>query len=143
MYLKQISVFVENKPGRMADIAEILTDNGINIEALSIADTTDFGILRMIADKYNEAVAALKAAGITVRVTDVVGVPIEDKPGGLSKILSALDEKGISIEYLYAFPARNCKEAWLVLSTDRPEDTINALNEKGIGILTPGEVGLT
>lgn len=142
MYLKQISVFVENKPGRMADIAEILTDNGINIEALSIADTTDFGILRMIVDKYNEAVAALKAAKITVRVTDVVGVPIEDKPGGLSKILNALDEKGIGIEYLYAFPARNSKEAWLVLSTDNPEDTVNALKEKGIEILTPGEVGL-
>ena len=102
MITKQISVFLENVSGRLADVTALLAENNINLRAMSIADTTDFGILRMVADKPEAAVDALKAAGFTARVTEVIGVAVKDHPGALARIAALFHEAKIGIEYLYA-----------------------------------------
>ena len=103
MLIKQISIFLENKLGRLAKVTRILGENNIDICALSVADTTDFGILRLIVDRPDEAKQVLADNGFTVSINDVIAIEVEDKPGGLAKTLSVLDDKGISIEYMYAF----------------------------------------
>ena len=106
MSLKQLTIFVENKQGTLVDITDILAKNNVNMRALSIADTQDFGILRLIVDNNDVATKALHDAGYLIRMTDVVGVKIGDQPGKLSKALEVLDEAKINMEYLYAFMAR-------------------------------------
>src|SRR5690554_1516581 len=102
MKVKQISVFLENKTGRLAAVTDTLAVNGINIRALSIADTSDFGILRLIVDQPDKAYEVLKTGEFTVSVTDVIGVEMPDQPGGLAKVLKELENAEINIEYLYA-----------------------------------------
>jgi hypothetical protein len=102
MEIKQISVFIENTAGRLAEVANVLAKAGVNMRALSIADTADFGILRIVADNAPKAVDALHAAGFTTRLTDVTPVEIPDTPGGLALILDAFNKAGLNIEYLYA-----------------------------------------
>ncbi len=104
--IKQISVFVENKCGRLFEVTNCLAKNNINIHALSIADTTDFGILRLIVDDYKKAREVLKENGLTVKVTDVVAIAMDNTPGGLAGVLSELQTEGVSIEYMYAFNSR-------------------------------------
>src|SRR6266581_5489302 len=99
MKVEQISVFIENKSGRLAEIARLLGEAGINIRALSLADTTDFGILRLIVNDAEKAKAVLKERGFTVSKTEVVAVEIPDRPGGLADLLQVLDEGGINVEY--------------------------------------------
>lgn len=102
MITKQISVFLENTSGRLADVTALLAENNINLRAMSIADTTDFGILRMVADKPEDAVSVLKNAGFTARVTEVIGVAVPDRPGELARIAALFHHANIGIEYLYA-----------------------------------------
>lgn len=102
MIIKQISIFMENTTGRLADVTDLLAKAGINLRAISIADTTDFGILRMVADQPDEAVRLLKATGFTARETDVIGVEVPDHPGELARIMALFRDEGVSIEYLYA-----------------------------------------
>ena len=102
MEIKQISVFLENNAGRLGEVTRVLADAGINLRAISIADTAEFGILRLIVDKNDEAINALAAAGFTTRQTDVAAVEIEDKPGSLAALLEIFQKTGINIEYLYA-----------------------------------------
>jgi hypothetical protein len=125
--LKQLTVFVENKQGTLVDITDTLATNGVNLRALSIADTQDFGLLRLIVNDNDTASAALKDKGYVLKVTDVIGVKIGDQPGKLSKALSILAEAGINVEYLYAFMARTERHAYVVL---RPTD--NAAAEKAL-----------
>lgn len=139
MFVQQISVFVENKPGRMAKIAKILAERNINLQATSIADTTDFGILRMIVNRPDEALAALREAGVAVGVTDVIAVELADAPGSLAHVMEVLDGAGISVEYLYAFTARVTAEAIVILCTENPAKTLEALEAGNIGVL-PREV---
>ena len=103
MYVKQISIFVENKVGRLAEITGVLGEKDINIQAMSIADTTDFGILRLIVDKPQAALDALRAHGLTVKETEVVAVKLGNTPGALSDVLKKLFDNDISIEYIYDF----------------------------------------
>src|SRR5512143_764081 len=105
-HVEQIYVFLENKAGRLAEVTRILGDAGINIRALSLADTSDFGILRLIVNDREKANAVLKENGFTVSKTEVVAVEVPDRPGGLSQILQTLDNNSINVEYMYAFVER-------------------------------------
>ncbi len=136
MFVQQISVFVENKPGRMAKIAGVLAENHINLQAMSIADTADFGILRLIVNRPKEAESALKAAGFILRVTDVIAVPLTHSPGSLAQVMNVLEEHNIGIEYMYAFTAQVGPEAVAILRTDEPEKTLMALQKGNIEVLS-------
>ena len=115
MAIKQLTVFVENKQGTLVDITNTLAKHNVNIRALSIADTQDFGILRLIVNDNEIAISTLSEEGYLIKTTDVVGVKIGDEPGRLSKALEVLDENKINMEYLYAFMARTEKHAYVVL----------------------------
>lgn len=140
MFVKQISVFLENKSGRLAEVTKLLGDNDIDISALSIADTTDFGILRLIVNKPDLALSILKENGFTVSGTEVIGIAVEDKPGGLAKVLDILYRYGIGIEYMYAFVGKLSNQALVILKLDRVEDAINVLKDNNIRILSSAEV---
>ncbi|MFZ5597065.1 MAG: ACT domain-containing protein [Bacillota bacterium] len=135
MKIKQISIFLENKSGRLATVTRVLGENKINIRALSIADTTDFGILRLIVNDPDKAFKVLKEAGFSVNVTDVIAVEIPDRPGGLAGALGYLKEAGINIEYLYAFLTRASEAALVVFRVEQIEDAVKVLQDKGITIL--------
>ena len=115
MPVRQISVFLENKIGRLAEITQILGDKEINIRALAIADTTEFGILRMIVDRPQKAYEALEERGFTVSQTEVLVVGVRDKPGGLAQVMAILRKAGVNVEYLYAFVAPRGRSALVVL----------------------------
>lgn len=140
MKVKQMSVFLENKSGRLAQVTRVLGENGINIRALSIADTTDFGILRLIVNDPDRTYQALKEAGFTVSATDVIAVEVADRPGGLADILQSLQEAGINIEYLYAFVQKTPSAALVVLRVEQLDEAVKALQESGIHILSEEEV---
>jgi len=122
MFFKQISVFLENKTGRLAEITGVLADNGIDIKALSIADTNDFGILRLIVDKPAEALTALTASGFRVRETPVVGLSLEHKPGGLHRVLKLMEKNNIFIEYIYDFLSAGTSETATIVAKLENQD---------------------
>ncbi|MCL6612702.1 MAG: ACT domain-containing protein [Peptococcaceae bacterium] len=140
MRIKQISVFLENKSGRLAKVTRVLGDNGINIRALSIADTTDFGILRLIVNDPDRAYGVLKESGFSVNATDVIAVEIPDTPGGLAGALECLREANINIEYLYAFLTRVSRAALVVFRVEQIDEAVRVLREKGVRILDGAEV---
>lgn len=131
MLAKQISVFVENSKGRLAQITQILADNDVNIRALSIADTTSFGILRVIVEDAERTEKVLKAAGLTVSVTDVLSLQIEDKPGGLARALKILAEHDIDVDYAYAFISKATDKANVVIRVEKDEEAEKLLKEAG------------
>ncbi|MCX7714297.1 MAG: ACT domain-containing protein [Clostridia bacterium] len=140
MLVKQISVFVENKFGRLAEIISILGNNNIDISALSIADTTDFGILRLIVNDPNLAEKVLKDNGLAVKSTEVIAVAVEDKPGGLARVLNILKDANISIEYMYAFIGKSESGALVIIRVDQPNEAINVLKNSGIEIIKASDV---
>ncbi len=140
MKIVQISVFIENKPGRLSAVSSILAENDINIRALSIADTSDFGILRLIVDKPEEAYAKLKEKGLTASITNVLSVRMPDKPGGLANVLKVLNENEINVEYMYAFVSKASDDALVVFKVENIEDAEVKLQGTGIDILTKDEV---
>lgn len=140
MKVKQISIFLENKSGRLAQVTRVLGDNGINIRALSIADTTDFGILRLIVNDPDLACRVLKEAGFTVSATDVIAVEVVDEPGGLAKVLAILREANLNIEYLYAFLQKVSNAALVVFRVEQLDEAIAALQAEGIRILSGEEL---
>ena len=131
MIIKQLSVFLENKQGRMCAAADLLAQNNINIRALSLADASDFGILRLIVDKPEEGKKILSEAGIVVRVTDVLSLTMEDTPGGTLGVLHLLSESGIGVEYMYAFAGKNDGEAFMIIQTDELEAAEGILQRGG------------
>ncbi len=134
--IKQISAFIENKPGRLAEVTGFLADAGISIHALSIADTTDFGILRMIVGNPELARDVLKKNGLTVKVTDVCAVAVENQAGSLHKLLCELERVDIAIEYMYAFTSRSSRhEAMIILRLANQEKVIHKLKECNIQIV--------
>ena len=140
MAIKQITVFVENKQGTLVEITDTLAKHNVNIRALSIADTQDFGILRLIVTDNEAATTALSEHGFLVKTTDVVGVKIGDAPGKLSTALEILDKSQINMEYLYAFMARTEKHAYVVL---RVEDNASAeakLIEAGFKMISEADI---
>lgn len=136
MNINQISVFLENKSGRLAAVTELLSKNNVNIRALSIADTSDFGILRLIVDQPQLAFNSLKSEGFSVSMTEVVGVEMPDKPGGLAGVLEVLNSNGFNIEYLYAFIGRGDNGALVICRVERAEEAVECLKKNGINVLT-------
>ena len=135
MFIKQLSVFVENKSGRLAEITGIIAKANIDIRALSVADTTDFGILRLVVDKPDEAAKTLKDAGLTVTLTEVLAVGIPDKPGGFATAMKVLAEENISIEYMYAFVARATDRAYMIMRVQDNKQACSVLEKNGFEIL--------
>ena len=140
MKVEQISVFLENKSGRLAEVMRVLGSAGINIRALSIADTSDFGILRIIVNDKDKALAVLKGKDFTVSKTEVVAVEVADTPGGLSKILDLLDRQGGNVEYMYAFIERSSDNAVIIFRFDENDKAIKVLLGAGITILDGSKV---
>ncbi len=140
MTVNQLSVFVENKQGRLSEITNILQQNQVDIRALSIADTTHFGILRLIVDKPAQAEAALKEAGFTVSLTPVIAIGVADRPGGLAQALALLREGGISVEYMYAFISRRKDSAFVILRVDNNEKAVELMENGGFAVLQEAEI---
>jgi hypothetical protein len=141
MKVKQISVFLENRRGRLAEVTQVLGENNLNIRALSLADTSDFGVLRMIIDYPDRAYMVLKEKHCTVRETDVIALEVADQPGGLAGVLKILSENNINVEYLYAFPEReSVDKAIMVFKFDDVDGAIEVMQQHGINIMEPSKV---
>lgn len=132
MLVKQLSVFIENKPGRLSDVIEELSRIDINISALSLADTSEYGILRLIVNKPDEAKKALREIGVIVKIAEVVAVPMDDTPGGLSKILSVFSKADINVDYMYAFVGAVSGKALMVVKVSDAVLAESALDGAGI-----------
>ena len=140
MAIKQLTVFVENKQGTVVSITETLAKSGVNLRALSIAETETFGILRLIVNDEKTAKEKLEEQGYLLQTTDVVGVKIGDEPGKLSAALSVLDKEGINLEYLYAFMARTEKHAYVVLRVADNKKAEDALEKAGFHLITDADI---
>ncbi len=140
MLVEQIAVFLENKSGRLAEITAILAENEINIRALSVADTADFGILRLIVDKVEKAKTVLRENGFTVGKTQVLAVEIEDKTGGLAKVLKSIKNAGINVEYMYAFVNKTGENAVLIFRFEKMGEAIDTLQRDNFTILTSEQI---
>ncbi len=138
--MKQISVFLENKRGRLFEVCNLLGENGLNIRALSVADTADFGIVRMIIEDYDRAYQALKGSGFTVALTDVIAVEVPDVPGGLARVLEVLKDAEINVEYLYCFVGRHSGRAIDVMRVENIEEATQILREKGFKLLSDQDI---
>jgi hypothetical protein len=135
MKVEQISVFLENKPRALAEVTRILGEAGVNIRALALADTKDFGILRIIVNDNEKAREILGKRGLTVRKTEVVAVEVPDRPGGLADIMQILGDADINVEYLYAFVQQSGENAIIIFRFDETDRAIKVLSEKGVKIL--------
>lgn len=133
MSVKQISVFLENKAGEIAKVSAVMAKKGVNIRALSIADTPDFGILRIITEYTDDTVSILKEAGYACLITRVIAVKIDDEPGSLAKVMAHVSEAGINIEYAYAFIGKN-NGAYMVIRVKDNEEAKKVLAENGIEV---------
>lgn len=140
MLVEQIAVFLENKSGRLAEITSILAENNVNIRALSVADTADFGILRLIVDKVEKAKEVLKGNGFTVGKTHVIAVEVDDKTGGLARVLSSIKDAGINVEYMYAFVNKTGENAVLIFRFEKMEEAIETLQKDGFTIITREQI---
>ena len=135
MKVEQISIFLENKSGRLAEVTKLLGEGGINIRALTLADTTDFGILRLLVNDNAAAMDILKKAGFTVGKTEVVGIEVPDRPGGLAEILIRIGEAGLNVEYMYAFVEKSGDDAVVIFRFDDPDQAIELLKKSGFSII--------
>ncbi|MEG0492789.1 MAG: acetolactate synthase [Clostridia bacterium] len=140
MYVKQISVFIENTPGRLAHFTKLLGDNHIDLVSLSVADTTHFGILRGIVADYEQAVKLISDNGYTVKLTDVLAVNVADRPGGLADVLKVLAENEIGVEYLYSFVRNAGDHALIIFRVDKLDEAADVLTQAGIKLLSQDEV---
>ncbi|MGM0653201.1 MAG: ACT domain-containing protein [Bacillota bacterium] len=133
--IKQISVFLENKSGRLIRVAQALGENKINIRGLSIADTSDFGILRMIVDQPDKAINVLKENEIMATVTEVIAMEVPDTPGGLAEVLTYMEEAAINIEYLYSFIEKPTTNAIIMMRVERINDALEVLKKNNVPIV--------
>lgn len=136
--IKQVSIFMENRAGRLYEIASLLADNNINIRALALADTSDFGILRLIVNKPDEAIAALKKNNYTVSATNVIAIEVSDTPGGLAGVLKLFNDHSVNVEYMYAFVEKGNKAVIAFRIEDK--QAIEDLKKANVKLLTPKEV---
>jgi len=135
MHVEQISIFLENKSGRLAEVTRVLSEASINIRALYLADTADFGILRLIVNDTEKARRVLKDYGFTLEKTRVIAIEVPDKPGGLSGILNTIKDEGINVEYMYAFVEKSGENAIVIFRFDEFEKSIDILRQAGVRIL--------
>lgn len=140
MDLEQISVFMENRHGSMADIMKVLAVADVNIRALSLADTADFGILRLVVNQPDKARRALKDGGFTVGTTKVLALEVPDRPGGLGRILQILAAATLNVEYMYAFVQKSGENAVVIFRFDEPERAQQALQGAGVRVLRGEEI---
>ncbi len=135
MQVEQISVFLENKSGRLSEVTAILSEADVNIRALALADTSDFGVLRLIVDKTEAARQALKNNGFTVGKTSVVAVEVPDRPGGLHEILMMLNTAQLNVEYMYAFVRASGTNAVMIFRIEKDQDAIRLLADNGVTVI--------
>ena len=140
MLLKQISIFLENKPGQLFEVTKLLKDNGVNIRALSMADTAKFGILRIIVFDYNATTELLKKNNFAVKITEVIAVKVGDRPGGLNEILSHFNDSDINVEYMYAFVNKSGENANIIFKVHNIQQAINILVKNNIALLKHEEI---
>ena len=140
MKIHQLSLFLENKPGRLIEPCRLLSGAGINIRTLSVADTQQFGILRMIVSDWQKAAAVLQEAGCVFKVTEVLAVEVPDRPGGLAGVLELFENSGVNIEYMYAFTFGRQDKAVLIFRFDQPDEAIRKLQGAGINVLDSVDV---
>jgi len=140
MTIEQLSIFVENKPGKLVEALEALSESGIDLRALSLADTADFGILRVIVDKPARAFEVLREAGYLVKSSEVIPVAVGDRPGGLAGALRILAGGGVDVEYTYAFVAHSHDKAFVILRVNDNATAIKVLMENGISLLTADQL---
>lgn len=140
MKVEQISVFVENRSGRLAEVTQVLADADINIRALYLAEAGDFGILRLIVNNTEEATNVLKDSGFTVSKTEVVAIAVPDKPGGLARILLNIKDSGINVEYMYAFVEKSTENAIVIFRFDEISKAVDILKREGVRILRGEDV---
>lgn len=140
MFIKQVSVFIENEPGKLAEITRTLANNGVDLKASCIAESVEFGILRCIVTNPEEVVALLKRSGYAASVTDVVAVELEDRPGGFADVLEILAEAGIDVGYVYSTIHSKKGSAMIVLKVAEPGKVIDILGAKGINLYKASEL---
>lgn len=140
MFVKQISVFIENRSGRLGELAQVLADNNIDLLAISVADTTNFGILRLIVNDTQKAADALRGAGYTEKISDVIAVAVPDAPGGMARVMGLLHDEGIAIEYLYSLVRRVGDQAVLVLRLDDPDRGMALFKGNNVRMLSEAEL---
>jgi hypothetical protein len=141
MKLTQISIFLENRKGRLYDVCSLLGKNKINIRALTVAETEEFGILRIVVDKPGKATQVLKKNGFIANLTDIVAVEVGDKPGGLAAILKILSENEVNVEYVYGFVEKKTDKALLVFRFDKPDKAIAILKKNSISVVGKKDIG--
>jgi hypothetical protein len=141
MKITQISVFLENRKGRLYDVCALLGRNKVNIRALTIAETPEFGILRVIVDKPEEAKKLLKENDFVANITDIVAAEVPDKPGGLAEILKVLNDNGVNIEYMYGFVERTTEKAMMVFRFEDPDKAIGVLKNNKVKIIGSKDMG--
>lgn len=140
MKLQQLSLFLENRPGRLGAPLETIAQAGINILTLSLADTAQFGILRLIVREWDKARQVLEESGWIVNLTEVVAVDVHDRPGGLAEVLAAIEGAGLNIEYMYAFSLRRDNKAILIFRFEDPDRAIEVLHQKGVHVVDGDEL---
>jgi hypothetical protein len=140
MTVDQISVFVENKPGKLNEVTKVLSDNKIDIRAMSLADTADFGILRVIVGDTIHAIEVLRSSGCVVSLTPVLAIEIKDEPGSLGVVLDTLANGGVNIEYMYAFITRKAQGAYVVMRVEDNDKAQSVLNAAGISVASKDEL---
>ncbi len=140
MKIKQVSIFLENKPGHLNHASKVIADAGINLVTLSLSDTEQFGILRIIVKDWQQAEKILLDAGFVVKVTDVIAAEVDDTPGGLHKILNVIENSDINIEYMYAYTVKRDNKAVLMFRFDDADQALTILEKGGISIISPAEL---
>ena len=140
MTIEQLSIFIENRPGKLVEALEAIAGAGIDLRALSLADTADFGILRVIVDKPGEALKALQDAGYLVKSNEVIPVSVGDKPGGLAAVLRVLANSGVDVEYAYAFVAHSSDRAYVILRVENNDAAVKVLKDNGLTMLSEDEM---
>ena len=140
MLIKQLSLFVENKPGSLNAVCQVLKDHNISIRTLSLADTQQFGILRLLVREWEAARDALEKAGFIVKVTDVLALPVADRPGGLADLLAVLDRHQLSVEYMYAFTFGHQDTAVMVFRFENPAQTLEILKTEKVDVIEAVEL---
>ena len=140
MYIKQISVFLENKVGRLVEITDTIAKAGIDIRAVSLADTSDYGILRVIVDNPDQAEKVIRDAGYTVAITNVLAVGIQDNPGTFTKVLASLSENDVNVDYMYAFTGTHNGTAYVIMKMDNLEKGIQVLQNNNAVVLSTDEI---
>ena len=140
MIVKQVCAFVENKTGRLSELADILASNGIDISALSRADSTDYGILRMLVSDPQKAVDVMKSAGVVAKITEALAVAIEDVPGGFAKVVNLLSEKNLEVKYMYASVGHIHGKALMILGIDNAAEAEQIISKTDAGKIDPAEI---